>query len=256
MLVHIVGGWSIGFGIVAQSLLGSAASLDAQNERAVLNDFTYLKTRSDVSRFVRSGYLEKLPGSPDYRLHDVSYPVARPEVRLFVERLAAQYHHACGEPLVVTSLTRPTSEQPDNASPRSVHPTGMALDLRRPSIGACRTWLERTLLSLESRSVLDVTFEHAPVHLHVALFPRRYVSYVASLAQASVAVVAASRQATRTYTVRAADTLWAIAKRFGTTAAALKTANKLASDVIRTGQRLVVPIVSTLAKRDGLGSDA
>jgi LysM repeat protein len=252
MFVHVVGSWSLGFGIVAQSLLGSAASLDAQNERAVLNKFTYLETRSDVTRFVTSGYLEKLPGSPDYRLYDVSYPVARPEVRLFVERLSAQYRHACGEPLIVTSLTRPKSEQPDNASPRSVHPTGMALDLRRPRTGACRAWLERTLLSLESRSVLDVTLEHVPAHLHVALFPRSYASYVASLAQASVAVVVASRQATRTYTVRAADTLWAIAKRFKTTAAALRTANKLASDVIRAGQRLAVPIVATVTKHDGL----
>ena len=37
---------------------------------------------------------------------------ARPEVVLFLERLGKQYREACGEPLVVTSLTRPKSSQP------------------------------------------------------------------------------------------------------------------------------------------------
>ena len=38
---------------------------------------------------------------------DVSFPFARPEVELFVQRLSGQYRRACGEQLVVTSLTRP-----------------------------------------------------------------------------------------------------------------------------------------------------
>jgi hypothetical protein len=60
-------------------------------------------------------------------------------VQTFVERLSSQYHNACGERLVVTSLTRPASEQPRNASDRSVHPTGMAIDLRLSTKGTCRT---------------------------------------------------------------------------------------------------------------------
>jgi hypothetical protein len=233
--------------VFAQTLRGSAASLDAQNERAALNHFTFLATRADVSRFAKAGYLEPLRGNKDYVLYDVSYPVARPEVRLFVERLATQYRRACGEQLVVTSLTRPTSEQPDNASTRSVHPTGMALDLRRPKAPACRAWLERTLLLLESRSVLDVTLERAPVHLHVALFPQSYASYVQGLTRAAVGAAVATDRAVRTYTVRAADTLWAIARKFGTTAAALRAGNRLASDVIRVGQKLAIPLAGVRA---------
>ena len=44
-----------------------------------------------------------------------------------------------------------------------------------------------------------------------------------------------------TYTVRPGDTLWAIATRHGTSIAALRQANGLASNVIYVGQRLVLP---------------
>ncbi len=43
------------------------------------------------------------------------------------------------------------------------------------------------------------------------------------------------------YTVRRGDTLWSIATRHGTTIAALQQANGLASNIIYTGQRLVIP---------------
>jgi LysM repeat protein len=43
------------------------------------------------------------------------------------------------------------------------------------------------------------------------------------------------------YTVRRGDTLWSIATRHGTTIAALRQANGLGSNLIYTGQRLVIP---------------
>ena len=58
------------------------------------------------------------------------------------ERLGGQYRGACGEQLVITSLTRPATLQPRNASERSVHPTGMALDIRYSWDRSCRRWLE------------------------------------------------------------------------------------------------------------------
>jgi hypothetical protein len=165
----------------AQSLRGSRTSLDRQNREARSHDFTYLRGPSQLTRFVGAGLLVPIEGSADYALADVSYQVARPEVRLFLERLSSQYRAACGAPLVVTSLTRPRSAQPPNASARSVHPTGMALDLRRPATPACRRWLESTLLSLEKKRVLDATLEKNPPHYHVAVFPDDYIAYVARL---------------------------------------------------------------------------
>ena len=140
----------------AQSLRGSRASMDRQNAQARAHDFTFLRDGRHVTTFVNSGLLVPLRGNSNYELHAVSYPYARPEVKLFVERLSAQFRAACGEKLVVTSLTRPQNGQPRNASARSVHPTGMALDIRRHNTPTCRRWLERVLLSLEGSGVLEV----------------------------------------------------------------------------------------------------
>ena len=92
--------------------------------------FTFLRTPAQVRAFAEEDRLETLHSTPDYVIADVSFPYARPVVKRFVERLGAQYRAATGEPLVVTSLTRPTSLQPRNARPLSVHPAGMAVDLR------------------------------------------------------------------------------------------------------------------------------
>jgi hypothetical protein len=107
-------------------------------------------------------------------------------VRNLVEVLARAYHGECGEPLVVTSLTRPATRQPDNASPLSVHPAGMAVDLRVSSRRACVRWLEAELLALESRGLLDATREYRPPHFHVAVFPEPFEAHLAQLAADSV----------------------------------------------------------------------
>jgi len=164
----------------AQSLLGSKASMVKQNEEAVEHQFTYLQTVTEVQDFVQRGLLVRVPGDDDYWVADASFPYARPEVKTFLERLSGQYHTACGEQLVVTSLTRPTDHQPWNASPLSVHPTGMAIDLRRSSRPACRAWLEKNLLSLEGDGVIEATKEQHPPHYHVAVFPKPYLQYLAS----------------------------------------------------------------------------
>ncbi len=167
-------------GASAQSLRGSSASLDRQVAQARGHDFTHLTGAAQLRRFVDAGLLVHLAGNRDYTLVDVSFPFARPEVRLFVERLSSQYRRACGERLVVTSLTRPLSHQPRNASDRSVHPTGMAVDLRLPA-GRCRGWLEAVLLSLEARGVIEATRERRPPHYHVAVYPKPYAAYVRAL---------------------------------------------------------------------------
>jgi DNA-directed RNA polymerase specialized sigma24 family protein len=130
---------------------------------------------------VESGYLVPLEGSADYSVI-AGYPYARPVVRAFVERLSSRYNEACGEKLVVTSLTRPAARQPRNASPLSVHPAGMAVDLRVSRAGACREWLSAELLELETLGLLDATLERLPPHYHVAVFPAEFGAYDARLA--------------------------------------------------------------------------
>jgi hypothetical protein len=162
-------------------LRGSRSSVLFQHRVAQRNDFTFLRTARDVREFVEESRLAHITSTPNVLLDGVSFPYARPAVKLFLDRLGKQYRARTGERLVVTSLVRPISRQPDNASALSVHPTGMAVDLRIPSSRADRVWLERTLLSLEDQVVLDVTKERHPAHYHVAVFPREYTRYVAAL---------------------------------------------------------------------------
>ena len=221
--------------VFGQSLRGSSASLDRQNKQARDHDFTVLRDPAQLKRFVALDLLVPVQADKDFALKDVSFTYARPEVRLFIDRLSSQYRRACGERLVVTSLTRPRTHQPRNASPRSVHPTGMALDLRRPRSGSCRQWLERVLLSLEKKRVLEATLERRPPHFHVAIFPDAYRQYVSRITSES-----SSRLAT--YTVQRRDTLWDIAQDYGTTPSAIRRENGLRSTVIRPGQYLRMPV--------------
>ena len=259
-------------GVSAQSLRGSSASLDRQVAQARQHDFTRLTGAAQLRRFVDAGLLVHLSGNRDYTLVDVSFPFARPEVRLFIERLSSQYRRACNERLVVTSLTRPLSHQPRNASDRSVHPTGMAIDLRRPA-GRCRGWLEEVLLSLEARGVLEATRERRPPHYHVAVYPKPYAAYVRGLtpgsadgsaetsraAGGSAVTSRAARgtaetsraargsgetptaEAATVHVVRRGDSLERIARRYGATVEGLRRANGLGSSLIHPGQSLRVP---------------
>lgn len=216
----------------AASLRPTRGSLDRQASEARRHDYTYLQNSTQVKRFVDLGYLKLVPDSRNYFLKEVSFPYARPEVKLFIERLSAQYHKACGDKLVVTSLTRPKNRQPRNASHRSVHPTGMALDLRRPWSRVCRGWLEHTLVTLEAKGILEATLERSPPHYHIALFPKAYDRYVDQLRHAPVE---------NTYMVMRGDTLWRIAQRHNTTIEQVKRENGLRSSRIYPGQILQVP---------------
>jgi len=217
----------------AQSLRGSRASLDLQNRIAAEHDYTYLQNSAHVQRFVAAGYLIPVLSNGDYRLKRNSPGYARPEVALFIKRLGSQYHNACGEQLVVTSLTRPKSRQPRNASSRSVHPTGMAVDLRRTNNRGCRGWLEGTLLQLENAGVLEATRESKPPHYHIAVFPNQYANYVESRI---------GSLPPNTYRVQNGDSLWVIAKRTGSSVSELLAANGLRGSRIYEGQVLTVPV--------------
>ena len=224
-----------------QTLRGSTTSVDRQYQAALNHDFTFLRSPSQVESFVKAGYLVQVRANRDFDLHGVSFPFARPETRTFILRLSDQYHRACGEKLVVTSLTRPLSRQPNNASDRSVHPTGMAVDIRRSNSRACRSWLESVLLSLEKTGVLEATREYRPPHYHVALYPQPYARYVADLSARPRNAVVASAEVLQ-YQVQRGDSLWEIARVHSTTVGRLKAENDLRGSEIFAGQVLRVPV--------------
>ncbi len=156
----------------APSLQPTRAGLLRQSSGAREAGMTYLENDGQVHDFVRQGLLVTMRGNSDYYIHpDVRHTAARPEVKAFVERLANQYRDACDEKLVVTSLVRPRNRQPWNSDPLSVHPTGMAVDLRISASSACRRWLEKTLLELEGEGLVEAARERVVPHYHVVIFP-------------------------------------------------------------------------------------
>lgn len=238
--------------LASQSLAGGRRVMQEQYAKAEEYDYTPLRDAAHVNRFVELGLLVPLAGNANYAIDDeVSYPYARPEVKLFVERLSRQYRNACGEQLVVTSLTRSLDRQPPNSSRYSVHPRGMAVDLRRSNSRACRAWLEDVLLHLEGRGALDATRERRPPHYHIAVYTHDYAAYVNRLRQAGERV-ADTRSAEALlpanppqpevirYRVRSGDSLWEIARTYGTTVDRLKSANNLRGSRIYAGQLLQV----------------
>lgn len=226
-----------------QSLLGSRSSVDLMFRSAQQQDLYFYQTSAGVQRAAAKGTLVRLSGNGSYQLAGVSQPYVLPTTRTFVERLATQYRNACGERLVVTSAARPKSQRLANSVDRSVHPTGMAVDLRRPKTGRCLTWLRSTLVALEQRGLLEATEEKRPPHFHVAVFPRQYARYVGAAAPATKVASAApvSRDEGERYTVRKGDSIWSIARRTRVSVDEIKVANNLTSSRILAGQVIVIP---------------
>ena len=225
----------------AQSLRGSQASIDRMYRHALVEKLSFYETPAGVRKAAANGRLVRLTSDATVLLHSVGYPFVRPSTRLFVDRLSAQYMDACGEQLVVTSAVRPARRQPANSTERSVHPTGMAVDLRKPRNAKCLRWLRATLLELENEDLIEATEEHAPAHFHVAVFPTPYTRYATAKAKAEGGTQLASHGTTTTYKVHTGDTLWDIARDHRTTVDAILSANDLSDDVIQPGQELRIP---------------
>lgn len=181
----------------AAGLGGSPSSMVHQHEIAVKEEFSFLRTPGDVTHLVELGGLVPIVSGDDHTLSGVSFPYARPVVKQFIDRFAAEFRDSTGHALVVTSLTRPAALQPRNAHKLSVHPAGMAVDFRVPADARDRAFLERALLEMERTGVLDVTREKSPAHYHVAVFPEEYVAWEATqpALQTRAAIAAAAMPA-------------------------------------------------------------
>lgn len=244
----------------AQSLRGSPASVDLMYTTARDVDLAFLETPSDIYQAAAGGDLKLISITDDLDLEGATFPFVLPNTLRFADSLATVYHAACGERLVVTSGARPIDEQPRNASPKSVHPTGMAVDFRKPSNPVCLAWLRTNLVGLEDQHIIEATEEHHPAHFHVAVLhqqaehpriaTRAAAATVAADTPAATATRARASSTThsadgdladvRTYTVRAGDNLWTIARRYGTNTDALEKLNHLSGSRLRVGQVLTL----------------
>jgi hypothetical protein len=136
-----------------------------------------LEDKAQIGKFLAAGYIMEVKETDAIKFRYVGRPYARPALFTFLERFSKQYLAECKEPLVVTSLARTEDNQPHNASDYSVHPMGMAVDFSVHH-NTCRAWMEKELLALEGKGVLDVTRERKPPHYHVVVFPTQYLAYI------------------------------------------------------------------------------
>lgn len=250
-----------------QTLRGSMSSVDLMYSSAHARDLEFLKTPDEIYQAALAGALKLVSVTNDLELDEARFPFVLPNTLRFADSLAAEYHVACGERLVVTSGARPLDEQPRNASPKSVHPTGMAVDFRKPRTPACLSWLRTNLVVLEDRGVIEATEERHPPHFHVAVLrqarePR--LTFAARtpmpakdtatkvIASSGGDVAAETRRGgsaespkrrdkastVARYHVHAGDNLWTIAKRHHTTPARLQALNGLRNSTLRPGQML------------------
>jgi hypothetical protein len=248
------------------ALRGSKASVEKMYSFARQHGYPFYLTPATLDDAIAKGKLVPLPGDENYELaRGVGFSYTTTESREFIMQFAPQYLAVCGTPLTVTSAARPMSRQPRNANPHSVHPTGIAVDIRRPYPGPCLTWVRNTLAELEARGFVEATEEHHPVHIHLAVLKAPGSRFtlpdltngVRVARQAPPAVLAASMTATpaappavtavsnvsngsvtlapqsrsdsgsgqRLYQVRQGDTLWDVAQMAGVSVKALAAAN-------------------------------
>jgi LysM repeat protein len=248
-----------------ESLHGSKASVEKMYEFAREHHYPFYLTPTNVDAAIAAGRLVPLTGDSTYELtRGVGFSYSTREAKQFVTAFAPQYLYACGSPLTVTSAARPMSRQPHNANPHSVHPTGIAVDIRRPPPGPCLTWVRGALAQLESRGIVEATEEHHPVHLHVAVLAApgsrvvlpSLTQGMLAAARVPVAPVAVETNNTtvaggevslvpnlnRTYVVRQGDTLYDIAMKMGVSVQALAEANDRSQKmVLKPGTVLKVP---------------
>jgi LysM repeat protein len=251
-----------------KDLQGSKASVEKMYDFALRHRYPFYLTPTNLDTAIAHGKLVALTGDSTYELtRGVGFSYATREAKQFVTAFAPQFLAACGAPLTVTSAARPMSRQPHNANPHSVHPTGIAVDLRRPPPGPCLTWVRGALAELESKGIVEATEEHHPVHLHIAVLqapgarvrlpdlthgvvvarvaPPQTVT-TTSTGDVNLAFSATAQRDSgarpRTYQVRQGDTLWEVAQKTGVSVRALADANhRSVTTALQPGTVLRVP---------------
>jgi len=152
------------------SLRGSPASVDRAYEAAIARGLAFQTTKRAVDSAAAAGVYVRLVRGSSYDVRGVALPYVLPATQAVLADLGARFRASCGERLVVTGALRLTSRHLANGHRKSVHPTGMAVDLRSP-YGRCRRWLRTALRELERAGRVDAPEERRPPHFHLTVFP-------------------------------------------------------------------------------------
>ncbi len=107
-------------------------------------------------------------------------------------------------------------------------------------------------LNVNQQLIIPKAFHTVVKGEYLSLIAKKYSTTVSAIREANKLtgdlilvdqelVIPVIMDSTNYYTVLSGDTLWSIAKKFGITVTALKTANNLNNDVINPGQKLVIP---------------
>lgn len=179
-------------------LTANARSQAIQNERANAYGLSRMRNAAMIQDFYRNGYLVPVPaGTRDYYLDDIEpdHRYLRPWTKLFLDRLASEYHARFGQRLRVTSLVRTVDSQlrlahydPNAAEAtgpnRSAHLTGAALDISKRFMSPQEVeWMRHVLYGLKQEDLLYAIEEFVEPNFHIMVYPT-YSSYVAKLTSA------------------------------------------------------------------------
>lgn len=150
-------------------LRGSRPKVQAAFYEASARGIPFFADMDDARAAIAAGKFVPLYGNLYYATYRMTLAYATPEARSFIEALAPQFVEKCDEMMVVTSALRPKSRSPRNGSPWTVHPAGIAVDIRKPRNRACWTWLRQTLVDYQNRGIVDATEEFSPPHFHIVV---------------------------------------------------------------------------------------
>lgn len=151
------------------ALRGSRPKVQGTFYNTVARGVTFYDGMDEARAAIAAGKFVPLYGNQYYATYRMTLAYATPEARTFIETLAPQFVEHCDEMMVVTSALRPKEKSPRNGSPWTVHPTGIAVDVRKPRNRACRSWLRQRLLDYQAEGIVDATEEFHPPHFHIAV---------------------------------------------------------------------------------------
>jgi hypothetical protein len=220
-------------GAWANMLNGGKQARDEAAAEAIRQGILSAADKAEMLKFINEGRLVPIETGEFFVVEKMEhgYPYVLPETRDFLRRLGVFWLEHCNERLVITSALRPKNS-PVNSIDNTVHPTGMAVDIRNYHLSRhCRDWVESKKRWFESAGIIQATKEHRHPHYHLVVYPEQFRSFQSGANQVDGAI----------YRVRSGDTLGVIAKRFGSSINKLVTLNHLDSpDFLRRGQIILV----------------